>query len=643
MSPLTRCDSPALTLATDILQDSQQSTQTSPQPARPSRFNLPHHVDKFVNQRLRDVARSTASSAQPNYMGLCPIVLNPPAHSPYPVERPSTQGSPHKPLAEGSHPRRHIPWPGKSIKHTVIPKTLYERSSPLHSKSVDPLDYDVIMSLAKSTHLESKMLELLRWNVSLDLYSKFERENPDTAQKYRLPLEHIQQLIRDDNVEEVEPSETIRYGSLFTVYEEAKHRQRAILWPRWLNEHCGYNADFTLPSVREQLSSAGVATWACCFDLTASFFQAELAPNVRNYFCFIGPDGKHYRFKRMCMGFAPAPEIMDCILRVVVADVIRQFPDVHASTYIDNVRFMHDDPQVLTECAATFKATCKACRITLNDEPLNAPHQSGIFLGVYYDYARGLSALTDKTRSKLLAARLAIFSAEATISDVLRGFGLLFFASSVLEFPLASMYHAFKYYRRKAVQLNRGTISEDSPAQLWACIRTSLASWFDTFDDATKTNPVKLQTSGNVSLYTDASLSGAGAVLFTDSGEVLTWSRKFTPLESSRRIEELEAIAASEAFTFFGPQMKDKSITMYIDNTSVLGAVRKGHSPSFNLNKHISALASDTRARLVRLEYVRSAENPADYESRLHDTRASLTRKPALERQNELFPTTSSC
>ena len=528
--------------------------------------------------------------------------------------------------------RSVIPWPGKSVKATTIPQTAYERSSPLHSKRVRAMNYDAIKKLARGTPVEAKLTELLKWNTSEDYYRHISQDSSSDAPKCPLPQEYIDKLVGDDNVElidpslvmlvgddnvkRIDPSLVMRFASLFTVYEEAKHRQRVILWPKTLNELVDYVSGFSLPSVRDQLSHASLATWAVCFDLTASFYQAELDPAVRKFFCFLGPDGNTYRFKRMVMGFAPAPEIMHTILQVVVAHVLSQFADVTATSYIDNVRFMHDCPTRLSQCARLFRDTCVLCGITLNEEPLNVPHQQGIFLGIAHDYAKGLSALTDKSREKLRKARLALFGDRATIADVLHAFGLLFFASSVLNFPLASVYHIFKYYRRKAVQLNNGTISENSPALLWRCLHKPLGAWFDFFDDKARTAPTRLEANGSVSLFTDACLTGAGAVLFTDDGQVLTWSRKFTPLESSRRIEELEAIAASEAFAFFAADMAGKKVTLHIDNTSVLGALRKGHSPSFNLNRHITDLAVKTRVLLVDLKYVRSEHNPSDVESR---------------------------
>ena len=89
-----------------------------------------------------------------------------------------------------------------------------------------------------------------------------------------------------------------------------------------------------------------------------------------------------------------------------------------------------------------------------------------------------------------------------------------------------------------------------------------------------------------------------------------------TPLEGSRRIHKLEAIAAFEAMEFFKLYLIGNHVDLFVDNTSVIGAAKKGYSPSFHFNSHITNLLEHIRAHGARVQYVKSSHNPSDCESR---------------------------
>ena len=154
------------------------------------------------------------------------------------------------------------------------------------------------------------------------------------------------------------------------------------------------------------------------------------------------------------------------------------------------------------------------------------------------------------------------------------------------------------------------------PAPIWNCIRADLTEWFNALANPLLNAPIRLTTTGYSQLFTDASLTGAGAVLFDAEGLVHTWARKWTPLEASRPIHELEAIAAFEAMDFFKDYLTGTHVDLFVDNTSVIGAAKKGYSPSFHFNLHIRTLLEHIRAHGARVQYVKSAHNPSDCESR---------------------------
>jgi hypothetical protein len=181
----------------------------------------------------------------------------------------------------------NLPWPGRHHHHkSCIPQTAAEKASPLHVKPVQPADYEAIRHLAKGTGYEAKLEEMLSWNLSESNYKGIAKQLLRDAPLSDIPLHFVQSLISADIAEPTTESEAIRYGSLFTVYEKLKHRQRFILWPKHVNSNVDYFADFSLPGTDAQIKEIRDIVWAVTFDLTASFYQCELAPEVRPYFCF---------------------------------------------------------------------------------------------------------------------------------------------------------------------------------------------------------------------------------------------------------------------------------------------------------------------------------------------------------------------
>ena len=48
--------------------------------------------------------------------------------------------------------------------------------------------------------------------------------HPDQSKPSAVPMEGIDVLFKDEIIKEILESEVLRYATLFTVYEEAKHR-----------------------------------------------------------------------------------------------------------------------------------------------------------------------------------------------------------------------------------------------------------------------------------------------------------------------------------------------------------------------------------------------------------------------------------
>ena len=322
---------------------------------------------------------------------------------------------------------------------------------------------------------------------------------------------------------------------------------------------------------------------------------------------------------------------MECITNAV-ADAAKA-AGVSVTTFIDNVRFGGREEGPVARSAARFKEIVASCGGQVNDEPGNHVHTQGVFLGVIYDYQKKTTRLTEEKVQKLKEAKRKM-ERDPTMGDVFSAFGLLFFASQVLRYGMDTEYHTFKFYRRRAAEHAQGTgYALHEQANIWECIKPRLKKWFATLirnEPADRT--IRRE---EVTLFTDASLTGAGAMLFTEDGLVFTFAAKWTNLEKSRRIEELEARAITLAVRYFEDHLRGKHIDLRVDNTSVIGALNKGYSKSYNLNKHVSE-ALGAIGRHFTVQYVRSAQNLADGLSRLRNPTTSYPL--GMESFKKVFP-----
>jgi hypothetical protein len=409
-------------------------------PAERSDGESPQQNDRQYDNKARQDER-TVHSHQPNDQTGSTTRRNSPGHDKQVRHKShpdhlSQSGSTPKQRAHANSAGRdktnhksfaNLPWPGRHHHHkSTVPQTPEEKASPLHVKPVTPMDYEAIRRLAKGTGYETKLEEMLSWNLSDTNYKGIAKQLLRDAPLSDIPTIFVQSLISADIVEPTSEADAMRYGSLFTVYERLKHRQRFILWPKHVNSNVEYSADFSLPGTDAQIKEIRDIVWAITFDLTASFYQCELAPEVRPYFCFRTKEGI-FRFKRMVMGFSPAAEIMDTILRVIStrATIDAGVPGT-PTTYIDNVRYGHSSKVNVMTWGTSFRRTCQHAGITLNVEPGNTPHQLGTFLGVEFDYAAGTCRLTAKSLSKLNHIATFLHS-NVTFDDIFELFGVLFF------------------------------------------------------------------------------------------------------------------------------------------------------------------------------------------------------------------------
>ena len=305
-----------------------------------------------------------------------------------------------------------------------------------------------------------------------------------------------------------------------------------------------------------------------------------------------------------------------------------KFPSVATNVYIDNVRLLCNHLPTLQDAMTYLFEVCKDMRIEINeklDDVLITDPQHYEFLGVVYDHVKATTCLNARTKEKLTHIASTIASPEVPLRQVMRCSSLLQYAATINGTNKGCMYHLYKFMRRRA---SEGAFL-DAAAHIWPCIQSHWAIWAK----AEQTAPVRVwrrRTSGATMtrghLYTDASNDGWGAILFHEDGRMSIRGAKWTQAELEKagynsqgnpNINVLEAMAVRAALDTM--DLREMSITLFVDNTSVSYRLPKGTSKSFRLNTILTQL-HDHRffSNITHILYVPSASNMADMISRLY-------------------------
>lgn len=325
------------------------------------------------------------------------------------------------------------------------------------------------------------------------------------------------------------------------------------------------------------------------------------------------------------------------LAQILVLYICRNIPDVQI--WIDNIRVLkraNVDIDSYRSRVDLIYARMHQMGLALDTDLLIArePKTQYDFLGVEYDHVGKRIRPSPKTRDKLQQIKTEMHSDLAGIGDTraIQIFGVILFAFDVLQPRLSRtrLYFCLKNMRRVAKRLDKCTTAsapsqqqhrEHSTGAFWhSC------PWLQVIDElANEDNWSTWQLTNDTfyTIFTDASESGWGATCIHPDGSIKfvagTWPEWLQRLECN--IAELEAAAFVNAMlTLHIPH--GVQIDLRVDNTTLLYGTRRGITHNFRMNQvlhSILSLLKTKNATIIRTGYVKSANNPADWLSRLND------------------------
>ena len=499
-------------------------------------------------------------------------------------------------------------WPKRFPKRLhafVADATSDNNELPLHVNDIRRIDLVVAESYITLKHT-------LAWNYAKSVLFQTEKyESVSFSNKPRkaalLPND-VEVLLQRRIIRPMDIANALAWVNVFTVVELAKRRRRMIVEPVEANQHFTDPGDVPLPSlldVMKILTEEGAST----FDFTSYYNAFAIDEQMSRYFCFMH-EGQCYAMATIPTGQRQCPCLAHALTSSIAEHCEAAARDeghgLLSVSYIDNVAFA-GSPSAVHIASKKLQDICDDIGITLRTESAFGTRYE--FLGMILDHNARTVELGPKTRNKLAAWKIetTVFSEYWTMRDFISLMGLVMWAGSVLVINLAPFYWIFKFLRRRA------SAHLDEPAFLWPSIIPSVLQFIEELQRAP---PRRLNTAceANVVAWTDASLSGFGITIF-EGNHLTVLAGAFLILED---IQILEGRALLRLAQTLLPQAEPRRILVYIDNTSLQGAVHKRRANNFVLNAIVWKIIDIFRAKnwLVDLRYVVSKKNLSDGPSR---------------------------
>lgn len=476
------------------------------------------------------------------------------------------------------------------------------RSWPLHLKLVGALSWPRAREVVEAAGVH----DVCVYDAFLD---KLFHPRGDLRPASSLPLsdissEDVSRLLASGRIEPIRESTMVCPIIPFSVGEQAKRRRRFIAHPEEQNE----DVDVKVGMARLSDIEEGVRLHegARLTDIAAYYQHFELPTTTRCRYSFRCSSG--------CFQLTTAPtghSHCSGIAQMLSESLAwLEPPRGLVAVYNDNFR-CSGDALSSEHDMLSIKQAGAYVGLTFNE--LETPFlQTYDFLGVRCDHVKKTLALTDRTVAKLMEVRGIITSDMANVSmKTFRSFmGLLIFASSILRTRLAQFYYVLKCFRRRC----SSDTDDSATSVIWPSCRAPLLAWCNLLLTNTPRQVLCRQLC-EVVLFTDASLTGWGAVLFMD-GQHFSFGSKW--ISDRVNINELEACALRLAIQHFAYLLQNRHIKLVVDNSSLFFTYGKGRSRNFIMNsviREVDDLVHDLGST-SEIAWVESQFNWADKPSR---------------------------
>lgn len=338
--------------------------------------------------------------------------------------------------------------------------------------------------------------------------------------------------------------------------------------------------DWPLPRLQDLRFHLKGARWFTRLDLKDAFLRIRIPIRWRHLTAFRS-DGVTYQFTRMIFGLKTAP----ATFQRYMDHMLKPYYDT-SYTYMDDVLIFSNTLPELRRQTKRIKRTIREHGCEVNEEKSEYETQGLLYAGLWV-YTHGHGPNFRKVREVLALA------CPHTKVEKRSALGLVSYLRDFI--PLTSMFTA---------SLAGEEVRKEDLEKEWRKLLdhickaiTTLSAWEDDQD---------------ADLFTDASLTGIGAILIQNGRIISLASRKLTKPETRYSATDREhlslALAAKKMKVFL--HRSSATTRVYNDHQALLG--RKVHEMTPRQARTYETVSQ----HIPNLCHVKGTKNPADYVSR---------------------------
>jgi len=506
-----------------------------------------------------------------------------------------------------------------------------KKCAPLHIKpeAVASLNPSACLALPQSQASLASLEEALRWIFPSPVYQAIEDECKTFHMRdHRISFNQAElQMLFD--ARKLSHSETppVAWCNAFAVYEEKEEglRRRPIFEPlvndiiaKSVNPLLSVRTTYT---PREEIRRAVfLSECGAQFDYSAWFDQIPLHPDLRKFFGVSTTTGT-FVLPLLAMGFKPSCQVAQALTNSI-RDV--NIANVFSGSCVDNVLFTGSRADV-TAASSSFiqRSDSVGARLKSKTIELRTAYD---FLGEHYDHVAKTRCLSQKTADKAYYALNFLRQRKPSTTKQLRAiYGLLLYAAGTLRIVVARFHWAMRFMSWFA------STPEDRLHVIPSDVRTELVCWAQVASENTPVAVWEEEAEVDLTIYTDASATGWGAISVSKGGSVLCLSQPWTAhdhaawnLSSSVAAEPL---AIRKAVAALVPRTA-RRVLLYTDHESFCFAAEKSWGKAYAYSCALQFLSSYGTKFDIR--HIAGELNPADVLSRARHMPDSFTGPPLL-------------
>lgn len=504
------------------------------------------------------------------------------------------------------------------------PSDFYKLPLNVKEEVINSLQSEKVKNLSMREETKQHLLKALKWIEDPDFYSGL---SLPPFRKYQSRFSKKDEKLLNKKMVSLDNPRCSVKG--FSVGEIKKNRRRPIFWPD-LNKSIGKNMLLPnkLPSrerTRADCISSSTSVVSTQFDFTSFYDQIALPPAISRFFSFKGKQC----LGQLPMGFRPAVEVAHAIT-MAICDFVYLDPSlassVNTSCYIDNVRFVGEKEKV-KKAAKIFLERCKEVGAILGEEhpPLV---QEDDFLGEHYNYVTKTRKITDKVMEKIKYVEKELDKMnEEKISfrRLAAMFGVLFYASDVINAPLCFYFNALRFFRSEMSKVTSKAHWDEEVQEVFnAEAHKEMQLWIN-FLKTNEAVPIideedteEYPFVSPLTLYIDSSAFGWGGISIFEGG-IKMFSGEWGPAEQGINLGSsvcaeplgIQKVVGQALFTGV------KEVVIHTDHLPLVYAGNRGYGKAYTYNELLVFLKQHYPTVNFRFKFIKGKHNTiADFLSR---------------------------